>query len=105
MEWQKVLESWCLTNAHTWLGLHNLTRILISLLLDLGLPPSTGRIKINVDAHLNNGNGGSFGVVIRNDRGRLLAAEVKSVNANWSSEMAEAKSISLWVIVNSETGV
>lgn len=52
--------------------------------------PATGRIKVNVDAHLNNSNGVSFGVVIRDDRGRLLASAVKRLNVNWSSEMAEA---------------
>ncbi|XP_074335946.1 uncharacterized protein LOC141673112 [Apium graveolens] len=52
--------------------------------------PATGRIKENVDAHLNNGNGVCFGVVIRDDRGRLLAAAVKRICGIWSSEMAEA---------------
>ncbi|KAK1383248.1 hypothetical protein POM88_020983 [Heracleum sosnowskyi] len=50
------------------------------------LPPSN-IFKVNVDAHIS----GSFGVVIRGDKGQLLCAAVKKIRSNWAPEMDEAE--------------
>lgn len=42
-------------------------------------PPSTSCVNVNVDAHVSQGNGVSFGCVIRDANGALKAAGVKRV--------------------------
>ncbi|XP_021866523.1 uncharacterized protein [Spinacia oleracea] len=54
------------------------------------LPPPSNCVKLNVDAHVLEGNGVSFGAVIRDEEGKLLVAAVKRIGANWQPEMAEA---------------
>ncbi|XP_021722372.1 uncharacterized protein LOC110689847 [Chenopodium quinoa] len=53
------------------------------------LPPA-GVVKLNVDAHIREGIGVQFGVLIRDNHGGLLAAAVKHCEARWSPDMAEA---------------
>lgn len=53
------------------------------------VPPQTGWVKVNTDAHMVTGGVGS-GVVVRDEMGRILAAEVRKMSARWEVEMAEA---------------
>ncbi|XP_056688734.1 uncharacterized protein [Spinacia oleracea] len=47
-------------------------------------------VKVNVDAHTMEGIGVRFGVVIRDENGKILLAAVKSVGARWKPALAEA---------------
>lgn len=53
-------------------------------------PPTHPNVKVNVDAHVLEGVGVRFGVVVRDSTGRLLVAAVKKLEAQWTPEMTEA---------------
>lgn len=54
------------------------------------LPPHNC-VNVNVDAHVLCGRGVCFGVVIRDEEGKLLLAAVKRMQANWTPTLAEAR--------------
>ncbi|XP_048494306.1 uncharacterized protein LOC125494668 [Beta vulgaris subsp. vulgaris] len=53
------------------------------------LPPTTF-VKINVDAHVRHDVGVSFGMVIRDEGGNVVAAGVRRIASNWRPALAEA---------------
>lgn len=56
-------------------------------------PPPTSFVKLNVDAHVPHEGGVSFGMVLRDEWGSLLAAGVKRLSVNWKPDMAEAGAV------------
>lgn len=53
-------------------------------------PPPPGVVKVNVDAHIRNEGGVQFGMVARDDSGKLVATGVRRMAVNWDPCLAEA---------------